>query len=403
MEKLITVFIILCMVIFITGCEIVEDDEETESLLNISQSEFYMDIIKGKSETEYLTLINPNIEEVSWSVSSAESWVTFFPESGILTEDENIIIKIIVNTTGIDAGFHDGAITVDSENTDSETLQNTINISVFAGNYEKGTYLTADKTLEGFIMLGGDLVIASGVTLTVLPGTVIKTVTERLDWEYTLYPGGANSLVDIIVFGELIAEGTAQDNIVITAAGENPEPGSWFGIHKDENMSDVSIKYVCLKYPKYGMFIYSKNSTPPVIQNCMFAYCKNGCITDGGPDSSYSFLTFVNSDFGFRRLQDNTHTDLNNCVFYNNRLVDVSINPEDSTSITITNSNFIDPDNIIRYNLYISDLGAVNSTITAENCYGIKRTFVNGATNNIYVNDPSSTEISGSGCGFPMP
>jgi hypothetical protein len=413
MKRFMIVIIVICSLFMFLNCEMISVDNGNEdmdgySYLTLDKKTFWFDIVKGQSAVGYFTMSNTgNSDNLSWALSETESWLKVFPEDGILKEDEEVTVKIIIDTTGFDAGFFDynPVITINSESSDLQNSPDYINIYMFIGDYLSGHITGNNETLSGFIILGGDLFVDSGNTLTILPGTIIKTVTENPNWEYTGYPGGANGIVDIIVFGSLIAEGTKQDPIVITAAGEKPEPGSWFGIQQDDNSSSVSMKYAGLRYPKYGIFIYSDVISSPSIENCSFAYTENSGIVDSGPDSSYSYISFYNSGSGFKRQSDNRSTDLAHCVFLDNRLADVSIAAYDGININITDSAFYDPYNDLQYNLHISDKGAVNSTITSDNCFGIKKIFVSGATNSINVINPSLSLLSlgGAGSGFITP
>jgi len=252
--------------------------------------------------------------------------------------------------------------------------------------YIPGHELLHDETWSGNLILKGDITIPYGITLTIQPGTIIKVVPADLDWDGGFSPGQ----VDIYSSGNIIANGTADNIIVITVNSNHPAMNDWWGIGFVSG--SVNLNYCCIAYADYGLFVFSSSSTP-VVENCMFAYGTSG-IVDFGPDETLSHNTFINLNFGYDRFQESKTANLSYCVFENNALTDIST-VDSYNEVTIDYSNFINND---WYNLYTS---GENSGITANNCYGITTTNDNGC-GNITINNPSPTPIADAGCGFEL-
>lgn len=86
--------------------------------------------------------------------------------------------------------------------------------TVLVGTLTENKTLTSDKewTLRGYVY------VPEGITLTIEPGTVIKSdIPEK----------GA---LCIEMGGKIMAEGTASQPIVFTSGQSSPQPGDWGGI-----------------------------------------------------------------------------------------------------------------------------------------------------------------------------
>jgi len=93
--------------------------------------------------------------------------------------------------------------------------------------------LDKDTTWQGTVLISGDVDVAPGVTLTVLPGTTVKfkRIDEKSDQnmygvDSPYYPGA-----EIIVRGRIIARGTADSTIVFTSAEIDARPADWGAIN----------------------------------------------------------------------------------------------------------------------------------------------------------------------------
>ncbi|RMF38964.1 MAG: hypothetical protein D6759_00305, partial [Chloroflexi bacterium] len=91
------------------------------------------------------------------------------------------------------------------------------------------------------ITVTGDLTVAAGVTLRLLPGTEVR---------FTSTDGQASGVdpqrVELIVAGALIAE-TASPPITFTSAASSPAPSDWYGLRflpgSNGTLSGTLIQY----------------------------------------------------------------------------------------------------------------------------------------------------------------
>jgi len=115
--------------------------------------------------------------------------------------------------------------------------------------YLSGTY-NQNLTLKDNVYITGDITIASGYTLTLMPGTIVR----------------ANTGIRITVNGTLKAEGTSSQKITFTRAGTS---GSWYGIRFEDSSVDANciIKYCDIQYSSYGVYC---NRANPKIENNTF-------------------------------------------------------------------------------------------------------------------------------------
>lgn len=93
--------------------------------------------------------------------------------------------------------------------------------------------LEEDTVWSGTMFVDGDIFVPEGITLTIMPGTMIKferideTSDKNLfDVDSPYYPQA-----EIIVRGKIIVQGTKDKPIVFTSAESNPAPADWGAIN----------------------------------------------------------------------------------------------------------------------------------------------------------------------------
>jgi len=148
--------------------------------------------------------------------------------------------------------------------------------------------LSADTTWAGTIIVKGDIVVPVGVTLTVLPGTVVRF--ERIDKDSPGNMFGTDSPwypeAEIIVYGRIVAQGTPEKNIVFTSNMRDARPADWGAINLLGSRDSV-IQH-CKIYCAYNG-VHGHSSTSVVTNN---EFAKNGVAIsfkrEDAPDGSYS-------------------------------------------------------------------------------------------------------------------
>lgn len=110
---------------------------------------------------------------------------------------------------------------------------------------EKSGGLEADEIWSGNIYVDGVVSVPEGVTLTIEPGTVVKF---RYDRDYKTFDRGGLQVVG----GDILAEGTSDEQIWFTSAAEDPINGDWNGI-TIEDSADSIFDYVIVEYGELGI------------------------------------------------------------------------------------------------------------------------------------------------------
>jgi TonB family protein len=127
-----------------------------------------------------------------------------------------------------------------------------------------------DMVWSGEVVVGSDLVIPSGVTLTIVSGTKVKFLPQE-------------EPVRILVRGKLIARGQGEERILFTTTSFEPQMGDWWGI--EFRSSDVgSVLENCrIEYGRYGVFCLA--SSPHLKGNTISHNLKGGvvCINRSSP------------------------------------------------------------------------------------------------------------------------
>jgi hypothetical protein len=169
-----------------------------------------------------------------------------------------------------------------------------------------------DEIWQGEILITGDVVIPSGVTVTIQPGTSIRSTTQRDDQDNSEdfdqndetfdLDDGTNEhtpLVSIVVLGALDAQGTSKAPILFTSDSQSPSNVDWQGIMVEGDGS-VRLDYVTVENSQFGLQLVSgtlnlsvSNSTFQDIKVC--AICADGASPLGN-EIVISFSRFIRCD-----------------------------------------------------------------------------------------------------------
>ncbi len=118
--------------------------------------------------------------------------------------------------------------------------------------------LDKDTTWQGEILIKGDVEVAKGATLTIMPGTTVRFAkieefgSEKLSQDRLSHFPRA----ELIVRGHLYSQGTPNNKITFTSAEEVPHPGDWGSINL-LNTDDNIIEYCIVKYAHTGVHAHS--------------------------------------------------------------------------------------------------------------------------------------------------
>jgi hypothetical protein len=108
------------------------------------------------------------------------------------------------------------------------------------------------------VILRGQTVVKNGVTLTILPGTVVK-------FEWTDEDGNDIGDGELNVEGRLVARGTKDNRITFTSAREKPAMKDWTYIMISVN-KDSLLEHCVIEYAFSGIQIHYSTC---IVRNCL--------------------------------------------------------------------------------------------------------------------------------------
>lgn len=123
--------------------------------------------------------------------------------------------------------------------------------------------LSGDIHWRGRVVIDGDLVLAEGSRLLIAPGTEVLFLPPgpgRDRW--TEHPNFVGS--ELIVRGELLAEGTATAPIVFRHADPVAAPGSWGGINFEP---DSRARFAFCRFTQADSAVHSQEATVSIKQS----------------------------------------------------------------------------------------------------------------------------------------
>jgi hypothetical protein len=150
----------------------------------------------------------------------------------------------------------------------------------------KSGVLNKDEVWSGTIHVTGDINVIEGVTLTILPGTVIKVALTddqhkgRDEPMTDIYfpkdpPFYEKEKITIYIGGILNAVGTADNRIIFTSDSENPTTYDWRGI----DIVHGRLEYAIVEYAQGNIQI--QHSSDVVIANNIIRNSLTCCICIG--------------------------------------------------------------------------------------------------------------------------
>ena len=142
--------------------------------------------------------------------------------------------------------------------------------------------LSTGTGYPGFFSEDLTLVVPSGATLTLAPGTVVKAL------------GSANGVGNnLSVQGTLDAVGTAASPVTFTSVNDNsvggstgtgtPKPADWAGIELGSLQASSQFDYVVFEYASVAIHVDYLDALP--IENSVFSYDTAAITVDGTSDN----------------------------------------------------------------------------------------------------------------------
>ena len=272
---------------------------------------------------------------------------------------------------------------------------------------KKSGVINKDEVWSGTIYVTGDINVVEGVTLTILPGTVIKIALtddqhKGSDEPFTDInfpkdpPFYEKEKITIRIAGTLNAIGTSDKRIVFTSVSENPTTYDWTGIDifhgrleyaiveyalgnvQLQQYSDVVVANSIIRH-SLGCCIgvgHSKSISPQILNNEIYNCGHEGIDNAGGsalikgnyfhlgdrsiqPEPARGGLGMVVYKNTYPVIEDNTFEDLTTAIFFH----DNSKYPEEQEKkVTLRNNTM--KNNVIDINM---DPGYPTGVIVTNN------------------------------------
>ncbi len=121
--------------------------------------------------------------------------------------------------------------------------------------------ISQDTTWQNNILITDHVIVSTGVTLTVMPGTTVQFK------HYRGYQDPDNRLI-MNVMGTIKAEGTQEAPIYFTSDAESPQNGDWSMIRL-ENSDDSVFRYCVVEFGQQGINVWDG---APIIDHCVIRW-----------------------------------------------------------------------------------------------------------------------------------
>ncbi|CAK8719704.1 MAG: copper-binding protein (NosD) [Candidatus Electronema aureum] len=117
-----------------------------------------------------------------------------------------------------------------------------------------------DTAWSGEILIKGDVQIAKNVTLTIMPGTIVRFAKVEPFGPDKLFPEKEKEnhfpRAELFIQGKLLAQGSREKKITFTSAEKEPKPGDWGGINFNSSVDNV-LEHCVILYADTGVHAHS--------------------------------------------------------------------------------------------------------------------------------------------------
>ncbi|WP_417909069.1 NosD domain-containing protein [Candidatus Electronema sp. PJ] len=115
-----------------------------------------------------------------------------------------------------------------------------------------------NTTWSGEILVKGDVEVAAGATLTIMPGTTVRFAKIEPFGPEKLHIEKDNHLprIEILVRGLLYAQGTKKKKITFASAEASPKPGDWGGLNFNSSVGNI-VEHCIIMHADTGVHCHS--------------------------------------------------------------------------------------------------------------------------------------------------
>ncbi len=143
--------------------------------------------------------------------------------------------------------------------------------SVFAEELvvNKGV-IDKDTTWSGDVLVKGDVEVAEGATLLIMPGTTVRFAKVAPFGPDKMFMDKEQhfSQAELFIRGQLYAQGSKEQMITFTSAEDTPNPGDWGSVNFQSSIGNV-LEYCVFMYAQTAVHCHSSQV---VIANSTFKY-----------------------------------------------------------------------------------------------------------------------------------
>jgi len=253
---------------------------------NSKRTDFFTDdVIQGRISDRMTDATRPSTKTKGYSEHVGWDWETIPPTP--------IIEEFPAEKT------HIGIVDFKKQN---DGINDYMTVKVYY-NYWEGT-VEENSTMSGTVIIGDDLTIASGVTLTIQAGTEVTFEEDS----------------KLIVNGELIVNGTSANQVIFTSSEPAPSLSDWQGIEVNGSNASATLSYCTVEYASKG--INFSNGASGSVSNSTFQNNYYGIYTNYA-DPIVDNCNMTNNKYGlYVRYSYTTPSwmsvDISNCDILNN-------------------------------------------------------------------------------------
>lgn len=127
-----------------------------------------------------------------------------------------------------------------------------------------------DTIWSGEVLIKGDVEIAEGATLMIMPGTTVRFAKVEPFGPDKLFMDKEQhfSRAELFIRGKLYAQGTEEQKIVFTSAEKSPSPGDWGSVNLQSTVDNI-LEYCIFEY---GQTAVHCHSSQVLIANSIFRH-----------------------------------------------------------------------------------------------------------------------------------
>lgn len=232
--------------------------------------------------------------------------------------------------------------------------------SGFHGVLWTNTLVTA---ADGPVLVGGDLTVAEGVTLTLDPGVTLR-------WNSSdIMASGADILRgELAVRGTLFAQGTSVSPVVLTCV--NAVANCWGGAMLTASSTDSTLRHATVEHAFDGVHLGSGSHT---IDNVLTRNHSHAGIAVSGGSPALDALRATGSPFGVY-VSGSPSPTVTNAVIQSNTTAGIAVVSTGGTTTLDSSTVYGNPADGILVSGNSAESVVVRNSIVAQNGFGVRRT-----------------------------